>query len=208
MPSSVTARLLRLATTICCIACAAAPAQTQPAAPPAEGDTTIFALVVKAAVAEAGVPARVDPRPLRAESYITDANGETRARVSEGTIAARERVLRRLGVEVTDDPTRGKCPGALLIAPPGTPPFDMAALCPKEPQARLAIGLERRGVADVKMGRIEDRRTGVEPGDWSVRVLLTWLTPRGATTTVYDFVFHWDQGAWTFVKSVPLLAID
>jgi hypothetical protein len=144
-----------------------------------------------------------------ADVGVIEVSSRTRATVSESEIAVRRRVLGRLGIETTDDPTRGKCPGALIPpAPPNEPERSKRVLCPNRPQAVAAVALERRGGAYLEVAGIDERAISAEFEAWSTRVLLTRLTPDGASTTVFDFVARRHDGRWTLVKRVPLMVID
>ena len=181
-------------------------AQDIPAAPGT--DTALYSLVARAVVAEARIPVRIDPRPLSADPEVDGAADRTRAKVSAAVVAELERVLRGLGIEPTDDATRGECPGALVPHEPNDPRRDKRILCPAKPIALAAIGLPRRGGAFMPGTPTDERAIGEQLGDWAVRVVLTALDQQGAATTVYDFVFRKEVQGWKLVKKVPLLFIE
>ena len=191
-----------------CVSCAAATATPPPAHVQLDDELSLFRLAVETVRIQENRLLRVDPWPLVADPTVTQVGELRRALASSATVAARTNVLKELGVEVTDDATRGKCPGVLV--PPATSDGaeDNKAACPRERVALAAFGLPRRGGAFLPSSRVNERDAGAARGEWAIRALVTRLGPGGASTTVYDLVVRQEDGKWRLARTVALMFID
>lgn len=164
-------------------------------------DYALFSGVVHSLDDSSGnIPLRVDPHPIRTDTISRDIEKidmfvrPARMQLVPDVVMGRRSVLHKLKILETDDPTRGKCPGALLPSPPDGSPNPKDKFCPKESIMLAAIGLPR---LSEKSG--EQRL---------VRAIVTTLTPAGAATDVYDFVFRLEAGKFEQVEKRYLMTID
>ncbi|MBA3645730.1 MAG: hypothetical protein H0W63_06075 [Gemmatimonadaceae bacterium] len=96
-----------------------------------------------------------------------------------------------------------------MSTPPPLPgQSDAKANCPDRSFYVSAIGLARAGGAYLPGSAIDERDAGLKVGQVVIRVLLTHLSPQGATMTAYDYVFKRHSGGWKFVKRVALYVRD
>lgn len=171
-------------------------------------DSNVFLAVAQSVKQNAGpLPIEIDPRPLRADPEVLEANASTLAHVADGAVQARLSVLRRLGIPATDNATYRHCSG-VLVGPPPPGQSDQRLNCPDRTFFVAAIGLPRAGGAYLPSGPIDEREAGLRTGHVAVRVLLTHLSPQGASMTAYDYVFKRDFSAWSLVKRVSLFYTD
>lgn len=172
-------------------------------------DTALFAAVVRELYSHPNEPAKVDPRPLRADPAIWLVAPEHLADVRDSIVQQRSAVLDRLTIAETDAIADAGCEG-------GYPP-DMSRArvppCPAQGQYNsYALGLPRQGGAYMPEGvfpaSADAREEGRAQGHVSVRVIKRLMTPTGASGAVWDFIFKQGRGGWRLVEKVNLLVID
>ncbi len=171
-------------------------------------DSDLFLAVVKS-VQQSVYPVEIeiDPRPLKADPKILEPDPAAFAHISNETLEARRSLLRSVNVSPTEDPTYRHCAG-VLTPPPLPGQRDAKASCPHRSFYVAAIGLSRAGEAYARGSTSNERYAGVKASHVAVRVLLTHLSPQGATMTAYDYVFKREAGAWNLVKRVSLYITD
>jgi len=176
----------------------------------------IFAAVAARLRADAaGVPLRIDPRPLSADPALVELTPQLSAAapdlvraprpvlapVSSAVTERRRRILLQLGITAGEVPTRAECPGGLV--PPGQPAVQRPG-CPAADTVEAAVALSRAGGAYLPGSRTDERG---DRAHRSVRVIRRELRPSGATQAAYDFVLSRDAAAGWRVSRVVVLVI-
>jgi len=163
----------------------------------------------------AGVPLRIDPRPLSADPALVELTPQLSAAAPDlvhtprpvlATVASavterRRRILLQLGIAAGEVPTHPECPGGLV--PPGHPAVQRPG-CPAADTIEAAVALSRAGGAYLPGSGTD------EQGDRehrSVRVIRRELRPSGAMQTAYDFVLSRDAVVGWRVSRVVALVI-
>jgi hypothetical protein len=185
----------------------------------------MFSAVVQSLASDAATrktQVRVDPRPLKADPSIVELAPsvaraapdlvsvvqEPLADVPPEVVAARSRVLERLGIAAADMYTYAACPGMLETPPDQLQSRRPHASCPGEAFSSAVLGLPRPGGAYLPSSRIDERRQDGRRF-WSVRVLTRHLEPVGASFVASDAVVErTPDGAWRVVKMVPVVVIE
>jgi hypothetical protein len=215
-PRQSRAQLLAVAaaTLLCLVAGGCAGAMRSGPARGAEPE--IFAAVAARLQSDAaGVPLRIDPRPLIADSALVELIPQLAtaapdlvhtppsalAPVPVAVTEERRRILSRLGITAGEVPTYTECPGGLV--PPGRPPGRRSG-CPAADTIEAAVSLSRPGGADLPGSNTNAHG---DRGRRSVRVIRRELRPSGATQAAYDFVLSRDPGTGWRVSRVVALVI-
>ncbi len=204
-----------------CLGCSMVPHRlsevSAPSATALDGDTAIFAAVVRAAARDDPARTRVDPRPLRSDTavYIPSEwqpvpEGAQRhpsvfASIPEGILQQRRDVIRRLGLQETDAAADMKCPG--ILTPPSIT-VDRSACprvatflsvvfsLPRRPNARDQIRMDSIGLQQAKT--------------WIVRGSARSMTVQGASTLASDYFMtrSANRRSWIVAKVVGLMWIE
>lgn len=174
------------------------------------GDTSMLGAVVRDLKQRSGlVPLRVDPRAFVPDSGRFSLGPLYFLSVPDSVAALRVAVIRGIGADTVNAEIVGQnanCPSPHV----GQDSTRVQLTgCPNQPVRVAATGLPVRGTAELSPGTFYERWGRTAKGFWSIRVIQTYMTPRGATSTVLDYVLgRLSGGPWRVVGRFPLMAID
>jgi hypothetical protein len=133
------------------------------------------------------------------------AKSQNLAEVPPSVVQSRSEVLRRLGVPEVDAVNMPGCAGA-LVPPEFRPPGQN---CPSKPILVAILGLPRPGGAYAPR-YVDERDEGARRGYWSIRVIQSFMGPKGSSETIYDYVVQRGDGGrgWKLVKKHGLVVTD
>lgn len=187
-------------------------------------DSVTFERVVRHIVDQPSpAPVRVDPRAMSSSPRTIGPASRYLADVDPGKMAARRRVLKRLGIPSTNALDDEECYGALAYALSDS--AERAELskerCPSERFTSVMVGTPRAGGScwpgirrisnDLKAPCEQRSEEEIRAtGKWTVRVAQTNLGPQGSTGTVSDYEFVYESGkkGWTLAATVRLTWSD
>ena len=174
------------------------------------GDTSMLGAVVRDLKQRSGlVPLRVDPRAFVSDTGKFSLGPLYFVSVPDSVAALRVAVIRGIGADTVNAEIVGQ--NANCPSPHKGQDSTRVQLtgCPDKPVRVAATGIPVRGTAELSPGTFYERWGRTAKGFWSVRVILTYMTPRGATSTILDYVLgRHIGGQWHVVGRFPLMAID
>lgn len=169
-------------------------------------DSAAFAAVVRDLTDASRESWRIDPRPLTPDPRVTTISAATRAAIGPEVLRARAAFLSSYGVRSVDALALPPCDGGLSLAPATDP---RRRGCPHTTMAVAAVALLN---AAPRSGRGEAGAAVARGRSWTrsqkVRIVVTYLTPAGASSTVYDFIMRRVGNAWRVLRRVPLEVHD
>lgn len=148
-------------------------------------------------------PLRLVLWPRAVEPWSVNVSAAPRSELTDGVIASRRQLARALGIPTIADTAFIRCPGMPL------PGRDMSA-CPSETFIQVTLAIPRKGdwIHPLR-SRVDGDEAAADASDrWTVRGVLSTLSPFGGGEELFDAVFVARGDTWVLERIHTLVIFD